>query len=290
MFSLAACLGVRGHRRGESCRPRNFPTERFLHSPLLPSAMCLIIVLFRPDEEYPLILAGNRDESYDRPGEPPQLLSDSPRAWGGRDPQAGGTWLGLNEHGLLAALTDGPTDGEDRARRSRGLLCLEALKCPSAAALGNWLSEETGRQDYNAFNLLWSDGESLSVAYYVAGSTRVEDLPPGLHILANTPRVDDDAIGKVSRCRRLLRDVSSRSFGEILPLLAEVCADHGSDPSEAICLHGEGRGTLSSSIIALHRSGVASTQYLHARGRPCESDYAERSGFLHGRASTSSSV
>ena len=251
--------------------------------------MCLIIVLFRPDEEYPLILAGNRDESYDRPGEPPQLLTDSPKVWGGRDSQAGGTWLGLNEHGLLVALTDGPTDGEDRTRRSRGLLCLDALRCSSSAALGNWLSEEMGRRDYNAFNLLWSDGKSLSVACHLAGSPRVENLLPGLHFLANTPKVDDDAIGKISRCHRLLTDVSDGPLGEVLIRMAEACADHGSCPSEAICLHGEGWGTLSSSVVALHCSGIASTRYLHARGHPCESDLTDFSGLLRGEANTASS-
>ena len=49
------------------------------------------------------------------------LAESDPRILGGRDEKAGGTWLAVNEHGVVAGLTNRPApDGADPARRSRG--------------------------------------------------------------------------------------------------------------------------------------------------------------------------
>jgi len=242
--------------------------------------MCLVITLWRPQEEYPLILAANRDESYDRPGEPPKLLSAFPRVWGGRDPEAGGTWLGLNEHGLLVALTDGPADEADRTRRSRGLLCLDALAQSSATNLQDWLARETDRHPYNPFNLFWSDGKECSAAYWHQARLRAEVVPPGLHHLANTPRLDDRDVPKIRYCQDQLQEIEDAPLEGILLRLAELCASHGGSDPEAVCIHEEKVGTLSSSILALHGSELARCRYLHAESHPCRSNYEDLSHLL----------
>jgi len=242
--------------------------------------MCLVIALWRPEEEYPLILAANRDESYDRPGEPPMLLSASPRVWGGCDPAAGGTWLGLNEHRLLVALTDGPSGEADPTRRSRGLLCLDALAHSSAAALRDWLAPETDRRQYNPFNLFWSDGQDCFVAYWHQARLRTEAVPPGLHLLANTPRLDDSDVPKIRYCQSRLQGLADAPAEEVVRSLAEACASHGGSASEAVCIHEEMVGTLSSSILALHETELAQSRYLHAESHPCCSGYADLSHLL----------
>ena len=40
-----------------------------------------------------------------------------PRIIGGRDERAGGTWLAVGEHGVVAALTNRPSAAPDAARR-----------------------------------------------------------------------------------------------------------------------------------------------------------------------------
>ena len=90
--------------------------------------MCTLIVLHRCFADAELLVAANRDEYLDRPAEPPAL-----RRWNGRtvlaprDVRAGGTWLGLNDAGVFAALTNRPNATPDPTRRSRGLLVVDAL-------------------------------------------------------------------------------------------------------------------------------------------------------------------
>src|SRR6266536_3537682 len=63
-------------------------------------------------ENYPLIIAANRDEHYDRPSAPPALLNTQPKIIAGRDLRAGGTWLGVNETGLIAGILNRRLDGQ----------------------------------------------------------------------------------------------------------------------------------------------------------------------------------
>ena len=83
----------------------------------------------------PLLIAANRDEQYDRPSAPPQLLGKEPKFIAGRDLRAGGTWLGANEHGVIAAMLNRRINSQNVAfadARSRGLLCIDLLARRSA--------------------------------------------------------------------------------------------------------------------------------------------------------------
>ena len=68
--------------------------------------MCLLAVQYRLVPESPILVAANRDEFYDRPGTPPAIQSGKPRILGGVDQLAGGTWLGVNQHGLLNGVSE----------------------------------------------------------------------------------------------------------------------------------------------------------------------------------------
>src|SRR5665213_123466 len=96
--------------------------------------MCLLVAVFQVVEDAPLIIAANRDERYDRPATPLTALSPArPRILGGRDELAGGTWLAVNEHGVVAGLTNRPSPGgRDPTKRSRGELPLIIAGQPTA--------------------------------------------------------------------------------------------------------------------------------------------------------------
>ena len=66
--------------------------------------MCTLAIYFQVDDEYPVVVAANRDEFYERPTIAPASLSRGPWVIGGKDLRAGGTWLGLNGHHLVAGL------------------------------------------------------------------------------------------------------------------------------------------------------------------------------------------
>ena len=120
--------------------------------------MCTVVLLRRPQAPWPLLLAANRDELRSRPWRPPaRHWPDRPEVVGGLDVQAGGTWLGVNDDGLVAAVLNrvgslGPAVG----KRSRGELVLEALDHADAAAAAKALAD-LNPDAYRPFNLLVAD-------------------------------------------------------------------------------------------------------------------------------------
>ena len=85
--------------------------------------MCLALFALHTHPRFPLIVAANRDEFYERPTAPAGFWSESPRILAGRDLKEGGTWLGVTRSGRFAAVTnyrDPREFGENP--RSRGLL------------------------------------------------------------------------------------------------------------------------------------------------------------------------
>jgi uncharacterized protein with NRDE domain len=239
--------------------------------------MCLVVLAYRVVQGFPIVVAANRDELYSRGGEPPQVLARNPLIWGGRDPAASGTWLGVNEYGVVAALTDRPAENPVATRRSRGLLCLDALRQPSARAVESWLAEEVAARDYNSFNLLYADWESAGVAY-CGESLRSAAVTPGVHVLTGGV-LDDRAEPKIARAWGLLAGFPT-AWAAALRRLRQVCADRREGAAEAdqICVRGDRAGTLSSSILGVGEGFPRVFSYHHASGPPCEVDYQEVSG------------
>ena len=151
--------------------------------------MCLLIALFGVVPGVPLLIAANRDEMYQRPADPITVLrSLQPRILGGRDEQAGGTWLAVNEHGVVAGLTNQPVTARDPARRSRGELPLAFTAYPDARTA---VAEVCARLDPAAYNPCWmlvGDRHALfSVDLSGGHRAGVEELPPGRYVLENAP-------------------------------------------------------------------------------------------------------
>ena len=69
--------------------------------------MCTLALLRRPAHAWPLLLAANRDELRTRPARPPgRHWPDRAHVRGGLDLEAGGTWLGVNDDGVVAAVQE----------------------------------------------------------------------------------------------------------------------------------------------------------------------------------------
>ncbi|MCW8861694.1 MAG: NRDE family protein, partial [Rhodospirillales bacterium] len=79
--------------------------------------MCTVVILRRATHPWPILIAANRDEMIDRPWDPPaRHWSDREDVIGGRDRLAGGTWLAMNDSGVVAAILNrrnslGPAEG-----------------------------------------------------------------------------------------------------------------------------------------------------------------------------------
>ena len=241
------------------------------------------MVAYRRVRDYPIVLAANRDEYLDRPAQGPGLLCSPPAVWGGRDVRAGGTWLGVNAYGLVVGLTNRrihPEQENDSARRSRGLLCLDALRYGSVDEIVSWLSHQPSDR-YNPFNLLVAD---QCAAYWIAYDhiAQMHRLEPGLHILANGNINDVDTV-RIRRARHLLQHTKAAELYALLPFLERVCRDHetGVQDRETICMHRpqDNYGTVSSTILALSRD-LSGSVYRYTNGHPCMAPYKDFSPLL----------
>ena len=82
--------------------------------------MCSIVILRQSDNEWPLIIGANRDEMASRKCLPPgRHWDDRPHVFAGKDLEAGGTWLGINNEGVVAAIMNRmDTLGHNEDKRS----------------------------------------------------------------------------------------------------------------------------------------------------------------------------
>jgi uncharacterized protein with NRDE domain len=250
----------------------------------------LLIAMFGMVPDAPLIVAANRDERLDRPAVPITVLRERrPRILGGRDELAGGTWLAVNEYGVVAGLTNQPSfNGRDPAKRSRGELPLAFASWPSAAEAVEKVSAAVDPASYNPCWMLVGDREALFFIG-IAGSGRpeVEQLGPGLHVLENAalrPRSAKAAFVTelVTKALPVQQEVAA---SDAVAALEAVLADHRPAISEpltdsagrvrppelsAACVHGDGYGTRSAMTVSVPASGLPSVRV--ADGRPCEHD------------------
>jgi uncharacterized protein with NRDE domain len=116
--------------------------------------MCLIAFANGAHPACPLLLARNRDEFFDRPTDPLHRWTDGSGIWAGRDRREGGTWLGLNERGRVAWLTNVRSAHNGPGQRSRGELATRWLQSDTPADV---FAQGLDPQAYAGFNLVLGD-------------------------------------------------------------------------------------------------------------------------------------
>ncbi len=128
--------------------------------------MCTVILLRRPGHAWPLILGANRDEKIARPWDAPAAhWPDRPGVVGGRDREAGGTWMAMRG-GVVAAVLNRPGSlGPAPGKRSRGELPLLALDAADAAGAASRIgSLDAGA--WRPFNMVVADARA---AFFLRG-------------------------------------------------------------------------------------------------------------------------
>jgi uncharacterized protein with NRDE domain len=239
--------------------------------------MCLLALLWRATEDAPLIVAANREEQYARGGTPPQVVRDTESFIAGLDPQAGGTWLGLNRHGVMVAVTNGRPSESPKQLRSRGLLVRDLLSCTSAAEASKLGAHELGTNRYAPCNLICGDYEDLFVLHAHTW-LQVLPLPTGIHVVGRG-NVNSTAEPRVAHALAWLGSLKLPTSGMWLQELKKLCGDPRSEGGPAMCVKGKEGGTVSSTLIALRRPLTRST-YVHAQGPPDRTPYQDYSHLL----------
>lgn len=163
--------------------------------------MCLIAFAIQASSRWPLVIAANRDEFFDRPTLPlSRWQAASGRTiFSGRDLRAGGTWLGMADNGRVAFLTNVRQAVAGNAARSRGELVTRWLDGDTDAIT---FMAQTHPADYGGFNLVvgnvrdggwtWLSNRSFGLDSEGAISGRAQSdgwqfrhLEPGIYGLSN---------------------------------------------------------------------------------------------------------
>ncbi len=271
--------------------------------------MCTLVLLRRPGAAWPLVLAANRDELASRPARPPaRHWPDRAEVVAGLDVQAGGSWLGINDYGVIAGVlnrtgTLGPVAG----KRSRGELVLEALDHADAAAAAQALSD-LDPHAYRPFNLVIADHRDAfwlrhaghlpgfafrtatgewreAAAHQLPGATiggpareaaiECHPLPAGVSMITARD-LNDLSSARIRRYLARFRsapppDPARDDWDAWIALLAARETEDGA-PSGAMTVVTDGPyGTLSSCLIALPEVGLPIMKF--ADGRPGEAPF-----------------
>jgi uncharacterized protein with NRDE domain len=151
--------------------------------------MCLIFAALNQHPVYKLIVVANRDEFYNRKTAAASYWDDYPNVVGGRDLEAGGTWLGMSTGGKISLLTNYRDPSNIMANApSRGHLVADYLEQEVNASDYMKLVRAKASQ-YNGFNLIAGTvNELYYVSNYKDGITRLDNGVYGLsnHLL-DTP-------------------------------------------------------------------------------------------------------
>jgi len=245
--------------------------------------MCTLIILRRPGHPWPLLVAANRDEMADRPWSPPaRHWPDRPEVTAGRDDLADGTWMGINDFGVVSAVLNRRNSlGPQPGRRSRGELPLEALDHESAAVAAEALSH-LEPDSYRPFNLFIGDSADAFLLCSRGDGSGVERqaIPAGVSMIAAVG-LNDLESGRIRTYLPRFReaeapDPETGDWTAWQALLASRQHSAESGPEGAMNIVTDGPfGTVCASLAAIPDMSDQEKKpiWLFAAGRPDESPF-----------------
>jgi uncharacterized protein with NRDE domain len=228
--------------------------------------MCLIAFAWNAHPRWRLLLAGNRDEFHARPSAALARWDDAPII-GGRDLEAGGSWLGVTDSGRCCVVTNVRDPRDPQAGVSRGLLATDYLAGGADAATHAQRLLRSAAE-YRPFNLLTFDTQA---AFYLGNrpEPRAQAVTAGVHGLSNadfnTPWPKTRTL--MLRLRHWIGAEDDTDFAPLFAALADAqVAPDAQLPDTGIGLErerwlssafirGEQYGTRASTVVAIGHDG-----------------------------------
>lgn len=219
--------------------------------------MCIVAIAHLASSRFPLIVAANRDELYARPSAAADWWDDSEAILGGRDLQAGGTWLGIGRSGRFAAVTNihEPAAAASGQNASRGRLTTEFLRGQAHPA--KYVSAlEARAAHYGPYRLIVRDGASMSFA-----SNRMPSasLDPGCHVFTSSPpgasSARADRMAGVIQAALERRNIEEFLLDALTGPDARGAAEREMD---AVFVVGQTFGTRCATVLTIDSKGRAS--------------------------------
>jgi uncharacterized protein with NRDE domain len=220
--------------------------------------MCLIAIAIRASARYPIVIAANRDEFYDRPTQLLHVWADDPNIAGGRDLRAGGTWLAVTRDGRFAAVTNIRGNEGPPNARSRGALVGDFVRSNIASLA---YAQSIHPNDYAGFHLLAGDRETVA---HISTDTAARLLDDGIFAVSNAAASIDWP--KIV----LAREAMSHALeGDVVKDLLDFLTTPRGGPIEEeifVALPERGYGTRSSTVIVMTDDDVVMTERSHPSG------------------------
>jgi len=251
--------------------------------------VCTLILLHRLLNDYPVVALHNRYLGKDTMEQPPRRLNGSTVA--PIDVDLGGTWIGMNDSGLLLAITNQETQRLPEPGRSRGLLALDILKdYETAEEAKEHLLDPSIRGLYRTGNFTVLDSQE---AWHVVWDRDTHVYPirkgvyavstitvvPGMEWSERARSIWVDAEKRRARAYELLSDYQPETIEDAVAEMMRVSADHGWGRSQAsICWHSPEYRQTSSTVMAVAAEPSNSLVY-YCEGNACENrfkDYSQR--------------
>jgi len=222
--------------------------------------MCLIAIAVHASARWPLVIAANRDEFYDRPTRPLHIWEDAPEVAGGRDLRAGGSWLAATRDGRFAAVTN--IRGVERVdARSRGALVGDFVRSnPEPLAYARSIRSE----EFAGFHLIVGDRQSVA---HVASDAPARQLPDGIFAVSNAPASVDWP--KIRLARESMAARLRSPNGQLVDDLMRFLTTRRGGPIEEevfVSLPNRGYGTRSSTVVVITEDEIAMREMSHPSG------------------------
>lgn len=223
--------------------------------------MCLILLALQQHPDYPLIIAANRDEFYQRPTRPMHWWPQQP-VLAGQDITAGGSWMAINRQGRFAALTNYRETSPASSNTSRGALPLQWLNHEGDLPA---FRQQLTATPYAGFNLLFGNIANGQLFHLSNRHSALTPLDNGIHGLSNA--LLDTPWPKITSATPVIRSLCQQAFvvEDWFSLLASrQQGDDAQLPDTGIGLaserllsprfiHSNDYGTRSSTVVAVDR-------------------------------------
>lgn len=226
--------------------------------------MCLIVFALNQHPKYALILGANRDEFFERLTLPAGWWKSKPPILAGKDERGGGTWLGLNRYGKLAALTNYRLPQKlEYKPPSRGKIVTDFLFQPKN--IKQYLTTlKVKSKLYDGFNLLLYQAKQMT---YFSNQAEKQILKPDYYALSNGSL--NNNWPKVQKIKTNFKKIIEQSFATetIFGLLCDTEKPQDEDLPQtglsleweralsSIFIQKEGYGTRCSTIVLISHAG-----------------------------------
>jgi hypothetical protein len=237
--------------------------------------MCTLVLSVKPAEPWRVLMAATRDEFRARPWESPSAWwpREYPEVIGGRDLEAGGTWMAVAPaEARIAVLLNRiePTTLSDAEARSRGSLPL------LAAARGGEAVADEELERFRPFNLAVLEPAAVVWWRYDGVELSRHIVPPGLHMLTAAD-LDDISnprqrywLPEFEAAAAPAPQAADRAPGGWPQLLTGVDSPYDDPRALNVRRDDVGFGTVSASLAAL---GEEALKYEFCPGPPDQTEW-----------------